>query len=108
MANRNALKEMKNLEEYRNEYGIDRIVNDYGEERTTNAHRIIFDNGWCASIVVNMMYPEKEKDFSVALADWNGHFDWCILDKYGADNGCFYCNTEDEIIEVCEIIRGLM
>jgi len=101
------LKSMKELEAYRNEHGIDRIVNDYDEERTTNVHRIIFPNKWCASIVENVTYPEKDADYSVALVDWNGNFDWDVLDKYGADEGCFYCNTESEIIDACEVIRGL-
>lgn len=41
------------------------------------------------------------------MCDYDGYFNWDILNAYGADDGCFYCNTDDEIINACEIIRKL-
>lgn len=99
--------EMPKLDEYRKHYGIDHVVNDYGETRFSSNGNIIFDNWKCASIACNMSHPEKNAMYSVAACDWNGWFDWDLLNQYGAVNGCFYCNTEDEIISACEVIRNL-
>lgn len=41
------------------------------------------------------------------MCDYNGYFDWSILNGYGADNGELFCNTELEIIIACETIRRL-
>lgn len=99
---------MKKLEEYAKEFGITEIVNDYGEHRKTlPKSRIIFPNGWCASIVNKSKYSE-EPLYSVALCDYNGYFDWSTLVKFGSEpNGVFLCKTEDEIIKACEVIRQL-
>lgn len=35
------------------------------------------------------------------------YFDWEILNKYGAIEGCIYCDTELEILVACETIRRL-
>lgn len=86
---------------------IPEVVNDYGEVRRTRENSIVFPNGWVASIVENTQYPEKNAKYSVATCDYNGYFDWEILNKYGADGGCFYCNSEDEICNALAAIEGL-
>ena len=100
------VSKMDILKEYVETFGIKEVVNDMGEHRYTRSNSIVFPNGWVASIVENISKPEKGK-YSVAMCDYNGYFDWSILDKYGADEGCFYCNTELEIIIACETIRRL-
>lgn len=86
---------------------VPEVVNDYGETRKTRENSIIFPNGWVASIVENTQHPEKNAKYSVAMCDYNGYFDWSILNQYGADNGCFYCDNEDEICKALTIIEGL-
>ena len=98
---------MDMLKEYGEKFGVKEIVNDFGETRRTNEHRIIFDNGLFVSIVRNLSHPEKNADWSVAMCDYNGFFNWDIINMYGADDGCFYCNTELEILIACETIRRL-
>lgn len=94
--------------EYVSTYGVPKVKNSYGEIRRTGLNSIVFENGWVASIVDNTQYPEKNAKYSVAMCDYNGYFDWDILKKHGADsNGCFYCNTEEEIQAACNIIRNL-
>lgn len=93
---------MELLKEYSQKFGIPEIVNDYGEHRKTRQNSIVFPNGWVASIV-----PEIDAKYSVAVCDYNGYFNWNILNKYGATQGCFYCNTELEVIIACETIRRL-
>ena len=97
---------MKLLKEYAEKFGIKEVINDYGEHRRTREDSIVFPNGWVSSIVVSSKYPEKGK-YSVAMCDYNGYFDWSILNGYGADNGELFCNTELEIIIACETIRRL-
>lgn len=99
---------MKQLEEYAKEFGVPEIVNDYGERRKTlPKSRIIFPNGWCASIV-NKSKRSEEPLYSVALCDYNGYFDWSTLVKFASEpNGVFICKTDEEIIKACEIIRQL-
>lgn len=41
------------------------------------------------------------------MCDYNGYFDWDILNKYGAIDGCIYCDTELELLIACETIRRL-
>lgn len=91
---------------YMKKYGIKEVKNDYGETRCTREGNIVFSNGWVASIVENVNCPEKGK-YSIAMCDYNGYFNWEILNKYGAEQGKFYCNTDTEIISICEIIRNL-
>ena len=107
------------LKEYSKRYGVKEVVNDYGEHRQTRERSIVFPNGWVASIVENdgidVHHPDgtrtkefkSDKKWSVAMCDYNGYFDWSILDQYGAIDGCLYCNDELEIIVACEIIRRL-
>lgn len=94
------------LNTYIKKYGIKNIKNDYGEIRATRRNSIVFPNGWVASIVNNTYLSQKGK-YSVAMCDYNGYFDWEILNEYGAEQGRFYCNTDEEIISICEIIRKL-
>lgn len=97
---------MEMLKEYAEKFGIPEVINDFGERRTTKENSIVFPNGWVASIVkqnCDAKYPQ----YSVAMCDYNGYFNWSILDKHGAFQGCFYCYTELDIIIACETIRRL-
>lgn len=94
---------MESLREYAEKYGVKEIENDYGEHRCTREGRIIFPNGKIASIVED----EKTGKYSVAVCDYNGFFDWEILNEFGATNGRICCDTEQEVIDACEIIRGM-
>lgn len=110
---------MKMLKEYSEKFGIEKVVNDMNEIRHTKPTSIAFPNGWVASIVENsgatVYHPDgtrteefrSDKKWSVAVCDYNGYFDWSILNQYGAIEGCLYCDTELEIIVACEIIRRL-
>ena len=107
------------LKEYTEKYGVEEVKNDYGETRRTKEGSIVFPNGWVASIVENtgttihtsdgkiQTVKESDKKYSVAMCDYNGYFDWSILDKYGASKGHFYCDNDAEIISACEVIRNL-
>ena len=86
---------------------IKSIKTDYGATRTTTENSIVFRNGWVASIVENTDHPEKNKKYSVFMFDYNGYFDWDILNEYRAYDGCFYCDTEEEICEALTIIERL-
>ena len=97
---------MELLKEYANKFGIKEVINDYGEHRQTRDNSIVFKNRWVASIVDNHTYPEKGK-YSVAMCDYNGYFDWEILNNFGAKEGQFFCNTELDILIACETIRKL-
>ena len=99
-------KKMNIREEYAVKYGLQEVIDDMGKIRESRIDFIIFPNGWAASIVENVRKSMKEK-YSVAMCDHNGHFDWSILDKYGAYHGNFFCNTDLEIIVACETIRRL-
>ena len=98
---------MKLLKEYSRKYGLNNVFNNVGGIRHSTERSIVFPNGWVASIVENTSNPDKKAMYSVAMCDWDGYFDWAILNKYGADSGCFYCNTELEILIACETIRRL-
>lgn len=110
---------MEILKEYAEKFGVKEVVNDYGEHRQTREKSIVFPNGWVASIVknnsVDVWHPNGEhtkefksdKKYSVAMCDYNGCFDWEILDQYGAIEGCIYCDDELEILSACETIRRL-
>lgn len=110
---------MEMLKEYSEKYGLKEVVNDYGEHRQTRERSIVFPNGWVASIVENngvdtykpngehIKEFKSDKNYSVAMCDYNGYFDLDILNKYGAIDGCIYCDTELELLVACETIRRL-
>lgn len=98
---------MELLKEYAVKFGVEWVKNDMGEYRKTRYNSIIFPNGWVASIVENRSHPEIDGKYSVAMCDYNGYFNWDILNKYGAQDGCFYCGSELDIIIACETIRRL-
>jgi hypothetical protein len=98
---------MKTIQEYV-ESGLT-VTNAFGEVRgsyfTGKTGRIIFPRGLYASIVSP---SDKSAKFSVAVADYEGYFDWDILKPYGAtDNGTILCNTEEEVCKALEIISSL-
>lgn len=98
---------------------VPEVVNCYGETRRTRENSIVFPNGWVASIVLNKgitVYDSSgisrkerpsHKKYSVAMCDYNGYFDWEILNQYGANGGCFYCDTEEEICNALSVIENL-
>lgn len=107
------------LKKYSEKFGIKEVINDYEEHRCTRERSIVFPNGWVASIVenvgVDVYHPDgrytkeikSDKKYSVAMCDYNGYFDWSILNQHGAIDGCLYCDDELEIIVACETIRRL-
>lgn len=106
-------------EEYIEKYSVEKVVNDMNETRHTSKNSIVFSNGRVASIVENdgvEVYPPhgkhytkmlSDKKYSVAACDYNGYFDWEVLNNHGAIEGAIYCDTEEEIQEACDIIRSL-
>lgn len=111
---------MELLKEYSEKYGLKEVINDYGEHRQTRERSIVFPNGRIVSITenkgVDVWYPDgkhtkefkSNKKYSVAMCDYNGCFDWEILNRYGAIEGCIYCDGELEILVACETIRRLV
>ena len=110
---------MELLKKYSEKFGVKKVANDLGEYRQTSERSIVFPNGWVASIVenngVDVYHPDgkhtkeykSNKKYSVAICDYNGFFNWSILNQYGAIDGCLYCDDELEIIMACETIRRL-
>lgn len=109
---------MKVLHEYAEKYGVKEVTNDMGELIGTKDYHIVFPNGWIASIVPNRgidvyhadgthtVEYKSNKKYSVAMCDYNGYFDWTILNAYDdAIGGAIYCDSEMEIIVACENIR---
>lgn len=96
---------MNNLHAYINKYGMNKALDDFGNYVYTTSNHIVFPNFYCASIIKkweeggNIVY-------SVAMCDWNGYFDWNLLNEYGATDGRFICQDENDIIKACEIIRN--
>ena len=41
------------LKKYSEKFGVNEVINDYGEHRQTRERSIVFPNGWVASIVEN-------------------------------------------------------
>lgn len=97
------------LKEYTHKYGIT-VTNSMGEVRTPSENNIPLENGRVISIVDTIKWKELNIHgrFSVGVSDYDGYFDWNMLSQFGSINGCIYCNTEDEIIQACEKIRGLL
>ena len=100
--------------------GIKSVRNDMDEIRhttydeKTKTASIIFPNGWVASVIRDDENPEK---WSVAVCDYNGYFDWNVLQPFGTckkpnilgdhkmvDTGCVMCDTEDR---VCDVLQGI-
>ena len=98
------MEQMEKLKAYSEKYGVKEATTSYGT-RVTREGSIIFPNGWVASIVKN---SRDEEQYSVAVCNYDGYFDWDILKQYGAEElGDIICSNEDEIIAACEIIRNL-
>lgn len=101
-----ALTEMQNFKAYANKYGLDKVEDDYGNVVYATSSHIIFPNFCCSSILAKKNDDGEITHYSVAMCDWNGYFDWDIMNEYGATDGTFKCYTEDDVIEACEIIRN--
>ena len=95
---------MKTIKDYEAE-GVPYVINSMGEKRVTREGSIIFPNGWVASIV---RPTENPKQYSVAICNTDGYFDWKILNTYFiTDHGSVICNTEKEVCVVLECIKNL-
>jgi hypothetical protein len=117
------------LDEYMEKYSVKSLINPFKEKRYAKANqhgmRLLFSNGYGASIVYEntkiathilniksvKTYPievtEDHKTYSVALYDHNG---FVLTEKFkqlGFEDGFAECNTELEVIVVCELIRNL-
>jgi len=81
------------------------VVNDMGElKEVRNDLRytsIPFPNGWAASVI------HEPEGYSVATCDYNGYFNWNILKPFGAEEGKFQCETEEEVCKALAIIESL-
>lgn len=96
------------INEYRLKHKFISDVTSYDEARKSITISIVFDNGWVAVIAENAAYPGKGSKYSIAVRDYyNGRFNFDILNEYGAKHGCLDCNTDDELINIFEIIRKL-
>ena len=95
------------LREYSEKYGIPEVIDTFNEYVRTDKYHIVFPNGWIASIVPNLDHKELDAKYSVAMCDYDGYFDWVILNQFGATKGCFYCNDDLEVLIACETIRRL-
>lgn len=94
------------LKKYGEKFGVKSIVDGCGAYIQTNEQRIIFSNGWIACISKNIGNLSNKK-YSVAMCDYDGCFNWSILNQHGGIDGCIYCDDELEIIIACETIRML-
>lgn len=99
------------------ERGLNGVVNDYGETLHTvydDSYRtsIVFSNGYKASIINKGIDKDLNTIYSVAVCDWNGYFDWEVLQRFGAEkgkenHGCVITTDEDEICRVLTVIEAL-
>ena len=100
----NELKQMELFKEYREKFGLAKAIDSMGGVRKTRENSIVFDNGRVASVVTDVAHGCK---YSIATCDYDGYFDWDILNEHGANDGCLPCNTELDILIACETIRRL-
>ncbi|MFA6843563.1 MAG: hypothetical protein WCR33_04100 [Bacilli bacterium] len=80
------------------------VVNDMGETRKTSEHSIVFPNGWVGSIVKP---SDGSAEYSVAVCDYNGYFNWNVLRPFGTDKGVILCKDEQEVCRALSIIEML-
>jgi len=84
------------------------VINSMKEVRETTFNgvsgRIVFPNGWCASIVKR---EDNKVQYSVAACDYDGYFDWNVLKPFGTDKGIILCNSEQEVCRALSIIEML-
>lgn len=80
------------------------VVNNMGETRKTTESSIVFPNGWVGSIVKP---SDGSAEYSVAVCDYNGYFNWNVLRPFGTDNGVILCNDEQEVCRALSIIEML-
>jgi len=86
------------------------VTNSMNEYRTTTDSSIVFTNGWCASIIdkTKNTWANQKLRYSVAACNWDGYFDWNILQQFGANkDGTYECDTEEEVCELLEKIKNL-
>lgn len=101
--------EIKTIKEWADS-GVHSAKNEYGEIRTTyyndndKTASIVFNNGWVASVI---RPPKTPEEWSVAVCDLNGYFNWEFLKPFGNDDGTITCDTEKQVCKVIEIISLL-
>ena len=84
------------------EQGLRHVTDDYGEVRNTRKNSIVFTNGYIGSIWT------VEDGYSVSVSDWNGNFEWDMLDDVMWDEyGGVHCKDENEVCEMLTIIEAL-
>lgn len=84
------------------EQGLRHVTDDYGETRTTRKNSIVFPNGYIGSIWT------LEDGYSVSVSDWNGNFEWEMLEDAQWDEyGGIFCKTEKDICECLTLIEAL-
>jgi len=70
--------------------------------------KIVFPNGWVASILDSTKHEMMGANtrYSVAVCDYNGYFNWDVLIPFGAkNNGIFDTDSEDEVCRVLTVIE---
>ncbi len=80
------------------------VVNDMGETRRTSESFIVFPNGWVGSIVKP---SDGSAEYSVAVCDYNGYFNWNVLKPFGNNDGTITCKNEQEVCRALSIIEML-
>ena len=105
---------MKFLNEYIAKFALREVINSMDERRVTDKESIIFPNGYVASICYNSKNINAKKDdtsCTVATCDYDGYFNWDILNQFGNDqyvsSGIFHCKTELDLLIALESIRRL-
>ena len=94
------------IQDYVNE-GLEYVINQMREVRKTKHSQyrssIIFPNGYVV-IIIN-----KEYSYSVAVCDYEGYFNWSLLDRFNENekSGAVICYTEDEVCRILEYVKGL-
>ena len=97
---------MKLLQEYKEKFAVKNPEEVVLCDLDLTDCDIPFANGWAAS-VVNASWEGAKGKYSIMMCDFEGNFDSKILNEYGANNSQFFCNTEEGIIKICDIIRNL-
>lgn len=97
---------MKTLKEFV-ENGLT-VINDMGERRESYVDfkrgysSIVFSNNRIASICY------RDNEYSVAVCDYNGYFNWKFFDNspFEVDMGSVNCDNEEKVCGVLEWIKS--
>ena len=98
---------MEFLKEYGQKYGFGIDIKTWDQPKRFRI-RIAFLNDCIAEIYSCDHRKNHKSKYTVAAYDHQGyHVYYDTLNKMGAENGTFHCNSELEIIIACENIRRL-